>query len=147
MEQLKVVLTLAPTLTSIEYRMKNPDGMTKEVGMIIVISNTSYNRWGVSIELRFGIRKGAFEHSSPSIVFEALSIQNRQQSILLKVPPHNTEHNEQMRHGIADGCVICVEPLTVLGHRSPAAGHSRSQHLETEEKALAAFIVILFSPD
>lgn len=68
MEQLKVVLTLAPTLTSIEYLMKNPDGMTKEVGMIIVISNTSYNRWGVSIELRFGLCSKHFQSKTDNKV-------------------------------------------------------------------------------
>lgn len=49
MDRLKVALTSAPALTSIEYPTKNSDGTTKEVGTIIVTSDASYSGWGGSL--------------------------------------------------------------------------------------------------
>lgn len=43
MDRLKVVLILAPALTTIKYLIKNSNGTIKEVGMIIVTSDTSYS--------------------------------------------------------------------------------------------------------
>ena len=49
MDKLKVAVTSMLALTSIKYLVSLPDSTVKEVGIIIVTSDTSYHGWGGSL--------------------------------------------------------------------------------------------------
>ena len=46
MDKLKVCITSASVLTTIQYLERLPDRTIMEVGMIVVTTNASYQEWG-----------------------------------------------------------------------------------------------------